>query len=127
MHPHACSNGGKTTPDRNPKTLLVDRNPESCWLWVQVKADKLREVKDGHDGTWVAHPALVTLAKEIFDEHMPQPNQIDKKREDVKTTRESLLEVSAPHEPWSCIHWTSPNLFGTSGDGAVYAPNRTGP
>ena len=61
-----------------------------------MKVDKLREVKDGHDGTWVAHPALVTLAKEIFDEHMPQPNQIDKKREDVKTTRESLLEVSAP-------------------------------
>ena len=60
---------------------------------MQVKADKLREVKDGHDGTWVAHPALVILAKEIFDEHMPQPNQIDKKREDVKITRESLLEV----------------------------------
>lgn len=61
---------------------------------MQVKADKLREVNDGHDGTWVAHPALVPLAKEIFDEHMPQPNQIDKKREDVKVTRENLLEVS---------------------------------
>lgn len=61
---------------------------------MQVKADKLREVKDGHDGTWVAHPALVVLAKEIFDEHMPQPNQIDKKREDVKVTRENLLEAS---------------------------------
>ena len=59
----------------------------------QVKADKLREVKNGHDGTWVAHPALVTLALEIFNEHMPQPNQIDKKREDVHVTRENLLEV----------------------------------
>ena len=61
---------------------------------LQVKADKLREVKNGHDGTWVAHPALVTLALEIFNEHMPQPNQIDKKREDVHVTRENLLEVS---------------------------------
>ena len=60
---------------------------------VQVKADKLREVKNGHDGTWVAHPALVTLALEVFNEHMPQPNQIDKKREDVHITRENLLEV----------------------------------
>ena len=60
---------------------------------LQVKADKLREVKNGHDGTWVAHPALVTLALEIFNEYMPQPNQIDKKREDVHVTRENLLEV----------------------------------
>ena len=60
---------------------------------MQVKADKLREVKNGHDGTWVAHPALVTLALEIFNEHMPQPNQIDKKREDVNVTQANLLEV----------------------------------
>ena len=45
----------------------------------KVKNDKLREVKDGHDGTWVAHPALVHIAKNIFDEHMPEPNQINKK------------------------------------------------
>lgn len=43
----------------------------------KVTADKLREVKLGHDGTWVAHPGLVSLARQIFDEHMPQPNQID--------------------------------------------------
>ncbi len=45
---------------------------------AKVKSDKLREVKDGHDGTWVAHPALVHIAKNIFDEHMPEPNQIHK-------------------------------------------------
>ena len=45
----------------------------------KVKGDKLREVQDGHDGTWVAHPALVHIAKNIFDEHMPEPNQINKK------------------------------------------------
>ena len=43
---------------------------------AKVRADKLREVKAGHDGTWVAHPGLVPIAKAIFDEHMPQPNQI---------------------------------------------------
>ena len=44
---------------------------------AQVRADKLREVQDGCDGTWVAHPALVAVATEIFDQHMPTPNQID--------------------------------------------------
>ena len=44
----------------------------------KVRADKLREVQDGHDGTWVAHPGLVSVAKEIFNEYMPTPNQIHK-------------------------------------------------
>ena len=59
----------------------------------KVKNDKLREVKNGHDGTWVAHPALVKVAKDIFDEYMPQANQIANKREDVVTTAEALLEL----------------------------------
>ncbi len=42
----------------------------------KVRADKLREVTDGHDGTWVAHPGLVPLAREVFDAHMKGPNQI---------------------------------------------------
>jgi malate synthase len=41
-----------------------------------VRKDKLREVRAGHDGTWVAHPALVSLAKEVFDQEMKGPNQI---------------------------------------------------
>lgn len=59
----------------------------------KVKADKLREVTDGHDGTWVAHPGLVSLAKEIFDEHMKTPNQIHNKREDFICTEKELLLV----------------------------------
>lgn len=59
----------------------------------KVKADKLREVKDGHDGTWVAHPGLVALAKEIFDEHMKGPNQISNKRADFDCTVEDLLQL----------------------------------
>ncbi len=42
----------------------------------KVRRDKLREVKAGHDGTWVAHPGLVPVAKEIFDKYMPEANQI---------------------------------------------------
>ena len=48
----------------------------------KVRKDKLREVKAGHDGTWVAHPGLVPIAKDIFDEYMPEPNQIAKARAD---------------------------------------------
>lgn len=59
----------------------------------KVKNDKLREVKNGHDGTWVAHPALVQIALDIFNEHMPTPNQIHNKREDVETTESALLEI----------------------------------
>ncbi len=83
----------------------------------KVRADKLREVKAGHDGTWVAHPGLVPIAKEIFDAHMPGPNQLGVRRdgtspppprsrrgvddvpergrkpEDVNITRDDLLRV----------------------------------
>jgi malate synthase len=59
----------------------------------KVEADKLREVRAGHDGTWVAHPALVAVAKRVFDEHMPASNQIDRSREDVSVTPEDLLRI----------------------------------
>jgi malate synthase len=61
--------------------------------FAKVRADKEREAKDGHDGTWVAHPDLVPVADEVFDRLMPQANQLDKLRDDVKVTREMLLEV----------------------------------
>jgi malate synthase len=54
-----------------------------------VRADKQREVKDGHDGTWVAHPGLVPVALESFT----RPNQLNVLREDVKVTRDDLLRV----------------------------------
>ena len=55
-----------------------------------MRADKEREVKNGHDGTWVAHPGLVPVAKAIFDEYMPTPNQIDKKYEDYHISEADL-------------------------------------
>ena len=59
----------------------------------KVRQDKLREVKAGHDGTWVAHPGLVPIAKAIFDEHMKTPNQISVKREEVNVTAADMLRV----------------------------------
>ena len=61
----------------------------------KVRADKLREVQAGHDGTWVAHPALVPIATEIFDAHMPGPNQLDQLRLDVQVSAEQLLAAPA--------------------------------
>lgn len=59
--------------------IPIKDDPEANEVAInKVKNDKLREVKDGHDGTWVAHPALVEVAKNIFDEHMPDANQISK-------------------------------------------------
>ena len=59
----------------------------------KVIADKQREVNDGHDGTWVAHPGLVSVAKEQFDAVMKTPNQIDRLRDDVNITAADLLQV----------------------------------
>ncbi|MGH9558282.1 MAG: malate synthase A, partial [Bryobacteraceae bacterium] len=59
----------------------------------KVRQDKLREVRAGHDGTWVAHPGLVPIAKEVFDAHMKGPNQISDLREDVHITAKDLLAV----------------------------------
>jgi len=59
-----------------------------------VYADKLREVRAGHDGTWVAHPALAKIASDVFNEHMPTPNQIFKRREDVQVSGMDLLNMN---------------------------------
>ena len=61
--------------------------------FAKVRADKEREAKDGHDGTWVAHPDLVPIATEIFDKLMPQKNQLDKAGVAGSITRDELLEV----------------------------------
>jgi malate synthase len=60
----------------------------------KVRQDKLREVTAGHDGTWVAHPGLVPIAKEIFDQQMKGPNQISRRRDDVQVKANDLLAVT---------------------------------
>ena len=61
---------------------------------ARVRADKLREVTAGHDGTWVAHPALIPVAMAVFDEHMPTPNQHHVLRRDVQVSRDELIAPS---------------------------------
>ena len=61
-----------------------------------VYADKLREVRAGHDGTWVAHPALASIANEVFNKHMPTPNQLFVRREEVHVTANDLLNMNMP-------------------------------
>jgi malate synthase len=74
--------------------IPIKNNPEANEKALEkVRLDKLREVRAGHDGTWVAHPALVPVAKAVFDEYMPQANQIDQKRADVDVTAQDLLTV----------------------------------
>ena len=59
----------------------------------KVRKDKEREVKNGHDGTWVAHPALVQIAMDEFDKHMPKENQLDRLLEDLTINEADLVEL----------------------------------
>lgn len=78
--------------------IPIKSDPQANQVALEkVRADKEREAKDGHDGTWVAHPGLIAIAKEEFDKYMPTPHQIDKKRDDVKVTAVDLLTVPEGH------------------------------
>ena len=79
--------------------IPVKDNPKANEeAFAKVRADKEREANDGHDGTWVAHPGMVQLALDVFNSRMPRPNQIDKKRDDVRVSSSDLLAFgpSAP-------------------------------
>jgi malate synthase len=71
----------KSDPEANARAL------------EKVRQDKLREVNAGHDGTWVAHPGLVSVAKQVFDQYMPQANQIAAAREAARVGAADLLTV----------------------------------
>ncbi len=71
----------KNDPDANARAIAM------------VRADKEREAGEGHDGTWVAHPALVATAREVFDARMAGSNQIGRLREDVHVTAADLLSM----------------------------------
>src|SRR5436309_7009605 len=72
--------------------IPIKRDPAlNAQALEKVRQDKLREVRQGHDGTWVAHPALVSVAQEVFDAHMPGPHPIARQREDVRVTAGDLL------------------------------------
>ncbi len=74
---HICHRRGIHAMGGMAAQIPIRNNPKANEEAMErVRQDKLREVRAGHDGTWVAHPGLVPIAKQIFDEHMPQPNQI---------------------------------------------------
>src|SRR5947209_13126834 len=76
--------------------IPIKRDPDlNAQALEKVRQDKLREVRQGHEGTWVAHPALVPLAREIFDAHMAGKNQIARRRDDVRITAADLLATPA--------------------------------
>jgi len=70
------------------------KDPEANEIALdKVKADKEREARNGHDGTWVAHPDLVPVAMKVFNDMMPTPNQLYVTRDDVKVGQKELLEI----------------------------------
>jgi malate synthase len=76
--------------------IPIKNDPEAnAVALAKVRADKLREVSDGHDGTWVAHPGLVPVAMEVFNAGMPGPNQLHVLRKDFRATARDLLDVPA--------------------------------
>ena len=89
---HAMGGMAAQIPIKNDEAANAD-------AFAKVKADKEREAAYGHDGTWVAHPGLVPVAKEVFDRLMPKANQIaDKKRLDVTAGAADLIKF-VPETP----------------------------
>jgi len=72
---------------------IKNNNTANTKALEKVRLDKEREVKNGHDGTWVAHPALVEVAMNEFNKHMPTPNQLHITREDIMITAEDLVAL----------------------------------
>ncbi|MDE3137417.1 MAG: malate synthase A, partial [Acidobacteriota bacterium] len=84
---------------------IKERPAENEAALEKVRQDKLREVQAGHDGTWVAHPGLVAVAREVFEREMPGPNQIARKREDVAVTRRDMLAIPSGDITEQGLRW----------------------
>ena len=91
-----CHRRGTSAMGGMSALIPIKNDPEANERALsQVRADKEREATDGHDGTWVAHPALVSIAMEVFDRIMPAPNQIGKQLDDYQPTAADLLQPPA--------------------------------
>ena len=91
---HTCHRRGIHAMGGMAAQIPIKNDPEANERALdKVRKDKLREVRAGHDGTWVAHPGLVAIAKDIFDEGMKTPNQISVLRDDVAVKGSDLLTV----------------------------------
>src|SRR5256712_636344 len=95
-HPEARPRGGiRALGGMAAQTPIRGDPAANAAALEKVRQDKLREVRQGHDGTWVAHPALVPVAREVFDGHVAGAHQIAVRREDVRASAGDLLAV--PH------------------------------
>jgi malate synthase len=92
---HTCHKRGIHAMGGMAAQIPIRDNPQANEEAMQrVRQDKLREVRAGHDGTWVAHPGLVPVAKAVFDEHMEGPNQIQRPaRQRAAITEKDLVEI----------------------------------
>jgi malate synthase len=92
---HTCHKRGIHAMGGMAAQIPIRNNPAANdEAMERVRQDKLREVHAGHDGTWVAHPGLVPVAKAVFDEYMKEPNQIDRPGTSTSNiTEQNLLEV----------------------------------
>ena len=96
---HTCHKRGIHAMGGMAAQIPIRNNPEAnAEAMERVRQDKLREVKAGHDGTWVAHPGLVSVARQIFDEYMPGPNQIAAPATTESKIRAAQL-LAVPHGP----------------------------
>jgi malate synthase len=85
---HAIGGMAAVVPSRDPVAAKRALN--------SVRQDKRREVGDGFDGSWVAHPGLVTTCREVFDQWLgDEPHQIVRRRDDVQVTARDLLDLKA--------------------------------
>ena len=92
---HTCHKRGIHAMGGMAAQIPIRDNPDANEQAMErVRQDKLREVRAGHDGTWVAHPGLVPIAKAIFDEHMKEPNQIRRPAQPTSRINENdLVEI----------------------------------
>jgi malate synthase A len=89
---HTCHRRGVHAMGGMAAQIPIKDDPiQNEIAFAKVRSDKVREVTQGHDGTWVAHPGLVPVARAVFDAHMPDKNQIGRMRSDVSVTAEDLL------------------------------------
>jgi malate synthase len=85
---HAIGGMAAVVPSRDPVAAKRALN--------QVRQDKRREVGDGFDGSWVAHPGLVETCREVFDQWLgAEPHQIVRRRDDVRVSARDLLDIKA--------------------------------
>jgi malate synthase len=92
---HTCHRRGIHAMGGMAAQIPIKNDPAANEQAIEkVRQDKPREVRAGHDGTWVAHPGLVPVAKQVFDTHMKEANQIGRPLENVHITAKDLLAVT---------------------------------